>query len=114
MSSKQRKREEELLRQKIGKRRRLFIYTGLAGIVIVLAGGSLFFFTRQTAATETVSLAKCDAVATLRDEGNAHLNLGETYQYQTNPPTSGPHNPEPWPAGIYTTPILAMREVHSL
>ena len=46
--------------------------------------------------------------------GRQHVN--EDVDYPTNPPTSGPHNPVPLPAGVYRDPQLALveRAVHSM
>ena len=56
-------------------------------------------------------------VRTLPDEGNAHLTKNfKPGDYDTNPPTSGPHNPDWYQDGVYepgTTPRLGML-VHTL
>lgn len=43
-----------------------------------------------------------------------HVSEGEDPQYNSNPPTSGPHyeNPEEW--GIYDKPLVMERLVHNL
>ncbi|MGB8647456.1 MAG: DUF3105 domain-containing protein [Anaerolineae bacterium] len=63
----------------------------------------------------TVALATCGDIQTLADQGRTHLNPGQSYDYGgSNPPSSGPHDPEPFPQGIYDSPIPQTREVHSL
>ena len=60
--------------------------------------------------------ANCTA-RTFPDEGNAHLTKDfKPGDYDTNPPTSGPHNPDWYQDGVYepgTTPRLGML-VHTL
>lgn len=43
-----------------------------------------------------------------------HLEQGEHIDYKSNPPTSGPHYPEPLKAGIYNDPQNDGNLVHSL
>ncbi len=43
-----------------------------------------------------------------------HIPVGETYLYNTNPPTSGPHYAESAPAGFYEQPVADGYLVHSL
>ncbi len=113
MSNKQQRFDRQQADQETARRRKLLTFSVL-GAVVVLIGVSQFVFTRQSAATETGSLAKCDAVETVPDEGRGHLQPGQTVAYQSNPPTSGWHNPEPYPAGIYGNPLDPTKLVHSL
>lgn len=47
--------------------------------------------------------------------GNDHLKPGQKFTgYNSTPPTSGPHDAQPLPAGVYTTPQPDERVVHSL
>lgn len=49
------------------------------------------------------------------DIGREHLTSGETYDsYLSDPPTSGPHDPQPVPWGIYDSPAPKEKLVHNL
>jgi thiol-disulfide isomerase/thioredoxin len=49
------------------------------------------------------------------DIGREHLQPGETYdRYLSDPPTSGPHDPQPVPWGPYNEPIPKEKLVHNL
>jgi phospholipase C len=53
-------------------------------------------------------------IETFPDEGRAQVPVGTVVAYQTDPPTSGNHYPDPEPGGFYTTPIAAGFLVHSM
>jgi hypothetical protein len=76
-------------------------WKALAAAVATLAligFGIWFFVVRDTVDTSDLG------VMTPEDQGQQHLNSGEVYaEYNTNPPTSGPHDPEPVPWGVYET-----------
>jgi Protein of unknown function (DUF3105) len=54
---------------------------------------------------ESAKQAGCTLRLSLPDEGNRHVNDSTPVQYETVPPTSGNHNPNPLADGAYTTPI---------
>ena len=66
--------------------------------------------------------ARCELRLDLPDEGATHVPNSEPVQYETEPPTSGNHNPVPINDGAYITPITidtnqetnARNEVHAL
>jgi Protein of unknown function (DUF3105) len=66
--------------------------------------------------------AKCELRLDLPDEGATHVPNSEPVQYETEPPTSGNHNPVPINDGAYITPITSdtsqetniRNEVHAL
>ena len=75
--------------------------------------------------------AGCDSVQTTPNYANApgadppidHAHIGSSpavatapalSTYATIPPASGPHNPEPLPGGIYSSPPDVYRTIHSL
>lgn len=59
--------------------------------------------------------AGCDLRLDLPDEGNTHLGPNDDPpQYDTNPPTSGNHSPEPLADGAYLTTPALVNFVHSL
>jgi hypothetical protein len=53
-------------------------------------------------------------IETFPDEGNTHVPVGTVIDYQTDPPTSGNHYPDPQPGGYYTSPVAAGFLVHSM
>jgi hypothetical protein len=53
-------------------------------------------------------------VIVVPDQGNAHVPNGTTVNYNSDPPTSGPHYAEPLPAGFYTDAVLDGHIVHSM
>lgn len=48
------------------------------------------------------------------DRGRQHLNLGESYNYGTDLPTSGPHSPQPADWGAYKQEIPNENLVHNM
>jgi len=49
------------------------------------------------------------------NQGQEHLAPGETFDgYNSNPPTSGPHDPQPVEWGVYDSPIPKEKLVHNL
>src|SRR5688572_15663802 len=51
----------------------------------------------------------------MEDQGQKHLKEGETFtEYNSNPATSGPHNPSPAPWGIKDQEIPDQTLVHNL
>lgn len=53
-------------------------------------------------------------IETFPDEGHEHVAVGTVVSYKTDPPTSGPHYPNPQPGGYYLVPIESGFLVHSL
>ena len=50
-----------------------------------------------------------------RDQGREHVtSLPRGFRYDTFPPTSGPHAPQPAVWGVYRTPVLELALVHNL
>lgn len=113
---KQRQLQREQARLRQERRRRLF-YVG-AGLVVVIALATLALALIGLPAEvggSAAPSASCGPIQTTADQGRAHLNPGQSYDYGGgNPPSSGPHDPEPMPPGIYDNPIPETREVHSL
>jgi Protein of unknown function (DUF3105) len=54
---------------------------------------------------ESAQQAGCELRLNLPDEGNTHIPDSQKVTYETNPPTSGNHNPNPAADGAYTTPL---------
>ena len=60
--------------------------------------------------------AKCTAIEKYPNQGQDHINEGQTAQYNSNPPTSGPHYDVPAEPGFYEpeSGIEPERLVHNL
>lgn len=97
-------------------RRRQLLYLGIgAALVLVLGGVALGFLSPRSNVSSTAATATCSDIQTYLTQSRAHLNPGDpTPIYQTNPPTSGAHDPNPMPPGIFDSSIPAAREVQSL
>ncbi len=100
--------EAEARRQAEARRlrnRRLLIS---AIVAIVLVGAIAFFATRP----EPEALAN---VQTFPNQGQQHIDASAPApDYNSNPPTSGPHAPAPAPGGIYRPPVPDSTQVHDL
>ncbi len=68
-----------------------------------------------TAPVETAPVAVECAEQALESQGNEHVTeLPEGFEYNSFPPTSGPHHPEPAPWNAYTEPVPQLHLVHNL
>jgi hypothetical protein len=83
-----------------------WVIWGLVGFVIL----------GLAAAGVAVVLSSSGAKAqTYADAGRTHIAEGTPGSgYTSNPPTSGPHWPNPGDWGVYTTPMPAERSIHNL
>jgi hypothetical protein len=87
------------------RNRRLIIGVGIA---VVLIGAIVFFSTRPA----PKALA---SVETFPDQGQAHLAATDPVpDYNSDPPTSGPHAPSPAACGIYREAVPDINLVHDL
>lgn len=100
-------RREERARQRAreGLRNRLLL---AGGAILVLALGGWWLYTQATAPPPPGN-----AVPII---GFEHVNPGDPspYEYNSNPPTSGWHYPQPAEAGFYEEPIPDGYLIHSL
>jgi hypothetical protein len=101
----QRRQEEKDKRIREQRRQTLFVWGGLAAIVLVT--GFVVF--------QTVNPANQPGEF-MRDQGNQHLSsVDEAHiPYNSTPPTSGPHMGGLWNWGISEEPIVAEWQVHNL
>jgi hypothetical protein len=86
---------------------RRWVWWVVGGIVVVVVSVAAGYF--------AYSLAVPPGTA-LPDLGNLHVNLPSerTIEYNSEPPTSGPHFPYIAPWGIHTEPIQKELQVHNL
>jgi hypothetical protein len=79
----------------------------LAAVIPACGGG-------QNDSPAPVSKFSDPGIETFANEGQEHVPVGTVIAYQTDPPTSGPHYPDPEPGGFYTQEIAAGFLVHSM
>ncbi len=102
-------------------RRRQLRVVGVVVAVLLVAGGiTTYFVTRPSPAVA----AGCSQVRVIQpypgNNDRAHIGGGQVNSppplssYRSRPPASGPHNPTPMPAGVYTQPPDVYRTIHSL
>jgi len=83
-------------------------------VVVVILGGAVFLAIDLTA-PEAPPPPELEAVETFDDMGTQHLAPGEgTPQYNSNPPTSGPHAATPAACGVYRQPVPDVSSLHSM
>jgi hypothetical protein len=63
--------------------------------------------------TQTPTTSDPD-IETFADEGQMHVPVGTVIAYRTDPPTSGPHYPDPQDGGFFDREIAAGFLVHSM
>ena len=106
------------------ERRNRFMLGGLIGagvigliVAIVLASGSSNKID-TTALNKDASAAGCSGLTTFPDQGRSHIQSPATFNYNSNPPTSGSHyniaGVAPTPTGVHLQPIPDEDQVHNL
>ncbi len=91
-------------------RMRFLLAMLLAGIMVLLTHVACAAAQQKGKVQKVVSTQ----VQTMPDEGRWHLDPGEKWEYGSNPPTSGPHDPVPVRPGFYQEPQPPEKLVHSL
>jgi hypothetical protein len=102
-------------REPHGSRNRLWIALGAALVVVALIGGGIAFaMSRDGGGSSSASNDICK-VQEFEGQGQGHVEkLAKGFSYNSFPPTSGPHFPEPLIFGEYTEPLEQIRLVHNL
>lgn len=100
-------REQELARETRAKRQRDFLRRTI--IALVLGVLTWFFFFRTQAPTEI-------AGTRIMNFSTSGVNVHRTgsLEYETTPPVSGPHAPQPAACGTHAEPISDEEQVHTL
>lgn len=79
----------------------------IAAIVVFVASGG-------TSAQEALADAGC-TVETYAGQSRDHVEqLAEDFEYNSSPPTTGPHSPVPAPWDLYDEPVSELHLVHAL
>jgi Protein of unknown function (DUF3105) len=133
------RREREELQRRIARQRRNR-RIGIVGVavvaviaivvVVVLQPGSVDVPSPADAIKQSAGAtqaAGCEKVATTQpydpakndrthigSPGSGILTPPKLSTYSSTPPTSGPHDPTPWPAGVQNSPPDVYRTIHSL
>jgi hypothetical protein len=82
---------------------------GFLGLVAALA----FVFFGRSGGDEALASAGC-TIQTFPGQGQDHVEeLPDGFEYNSNPPTTGPHNPVPAPFDVYDEPVDPLRLVHN-
>ena len=106
------------------QRRARFAYGGIGAaavvgliVALVLASGSSNTI-NLAALNKDASAAGCSNLTTLPDQGRSHIVSPQTFQYNSNPPTSGSHynvpGIAPAPTGVHLQPVQDEDQVHNL
>jgi hypothetical protein len=90
--------------KRVARRHRTVIVVGITVLAAVVVG---YFAYRAQANLPGVQFP---------DQGNLHVASADTQheQYNSDPPTSGPHLPYIAPWGVHTRPIVRELQVHNL
>jgi len=132
------RRARERLRRQMA-RRRMYRRAGIALIAAVLVAGIVLLATKRTTGSALTSeersllaqapaamqAAGCGPIQTIKPYPNnhdrTHITAGSDVtvspplsSYPSTPPASGPHNPTPLSAGVYSDPPDIYQTIHSL
>lgn len=104
------------MRQRAKRRKRILIGSVVAvALVAVTAFGVQRYRSSKEETEAAARAAGCSPIEALDNQGARHLQPGETYDdYNSSPPTSGPHSPQPAAWGFSAEPITKEALVHSL
>jgi len=75
-------------------------------LVVLITGGGIFILSRKPKEVE--------GIETFANQGRDHVPAGTVRQYNSNPPTSGPHYAEWEKPGVYNKVLEDGKLVHSL
>ncbi len=90
---------------------------GIAALMVALLGGLWYRNRPQSIAFEpntTVGETAMAVIETFPDQGQTHVSPGQAVNYDSDFPTSGPHDPNPVLPGVYSQEQRLEELVHSL
>jgi hypothetical protein len=101
-------------RESRGADRRL-LFAGVAAVVVVAAAvAGYFLFGLGESAAAVLRDAGCE-VDRQPAMGRQHVErVREDFEYNTDPPTTGPHHPQWAPYDVYPEPVEQLRLIHNL
>jgi Protein of unknown function (DUF3105) len=116
------RRQREAIRRRMARRRFMQRAGIVTLVVVVLAGVGVYVALKPNIAKQ----AGCGSIQTIAPYNpaaldRAHITAQGTVKtppklstYRTQPPTSGPHDPTPLNAGVYSSPPGIYHAIHSL
>ncbi len=90
---------------------------GITAVLLAVIGGLWWRNRPESVAFEpntTIGEAALGSVQSFPSQGQTHVQPGQPVNYDSDFPTSGPHDPEPTLPGVYTEPQPLEKLVHSL
>jgi hypothetical protein len=107
-----RRAEERLRRLEASGRTRTTRYLSLAVVAVLLAAGVALAWGPLSGVLDRGAAARGQQFP---NQGRDHVSPGQPHAaYNSNPPTSGPHHPDPLRWGVYDTPQPDEALVHNL
>jgi hypothetical protein len=86
----------------------------IAALALVAIAAVLAFLFLRSDPAQALADAGCE-VETYESQGQDHVEaLPEDFEYNSDPPTTGPHNPVPAPFDYYEDPVDELRLVHNM
>ena len=98
------------------RRRQLLVVAGVVATAAIAGGAVAAFlaFGGGSSADETLRAAGCTIQKEPAQEAAHVQELPEDFEYNTSPPTTGPHFDAPAPWDFYSDPVEQFRLVHNL
>jgi len=105
----ERDREDQSKRMRVGRMKKLFVRYGILFVVLVLVGYGIILLARSSAPHGE------DFSVSYPIQGRDHITFGSTHpEYNSNPPSSGSHYAQPALGGFYDEAIDDETVVHNL
>jgi len=90
------------------RRTKILKRSALTAAVVVVVVGGIFALVRYAQAPSN------GPGMTIADQGRDHVPLGQAFDYNSNPPTSGPHHANPAEWGVYAEEMNDQILIHNL
>jgi hypothetical protein len=110
LDARRRARAETLAAQRRAERRRGLVRTALAALVAVAIGAFLFYQMRPEPTPDTINGHRVESFS----ETGVNQHVTGTVEYETDPPTHGPHASTPAACGVHAESIPNENMVHAL